>query len=129
VGIEGRRLRHLHDRDDLKLCRWIAKRTAHYLEGVRVHWSESSSDYLPFYLTANLGENLADDLSETAVHRAFSGVIYPQARIQVFPFEGTGGKHASGPKTIPSRGTGCDGSSDPCPRLLGRPTSKLETTR
>jgi hypothetical protein len=101
VGIDGRRLRHSHDRDELKMCRWIAKRTAHYLEGVGVHWSESSSDYLPFYLTANVGENLADDLSEAAVHRAFGGVIYPQARIRIFPFEGEGWQACVGAESDP----------------------------
>src|SRR5262249_5613952 len=79
-----------HDRDELKLCRWVALRTAHYLEGVEVADSESSSDYLPFYLTTNIGENLADDVSEAAVHRAFGGGIYPRAGIRGFPLEGEG---------------------------------------
>lgn len=90
VAIEGQRVRHAHDRDELKLCRWVARRAARYLEGIEVHYSESSSDYLPFYLTANIGENLAGDLSEQAVHRAFGGVIYPKAEIRVFTLDGEG---------------------------------------
>lgn len=67
-----------------------AKRTAHYLDGVQVHFSESSSEYLPFYMTTNIEENLAGDLSEAAIHKAFHGTIYPEAGIRVLPLEGNG---------------------------------------
>jgi hypothetical protein len=90
LALEGKRLKHLHDREELRLCRWVARRATHYLEGVEVYFSEASSDYLPFYLTTNLDENLADDLSERALRRAFGGVIYPKAAIRVFPLEGDG---------------------------------------
>src|SRR5262249_39300668 len=77
LAIEGHRVKHLHDREELRLVRWIAKRAAHYLDGVEVKYSEGSSPYLPFYLTTNIGDNLADDASPDAIRHAFGAVIYP----------------------------------------------------
>jgi hypothetical protein len=99
--VEGGRLRHRHDREEIKRCRWIARRAAHYLDGVQVHFSEASSDYLPFYLTTNIEENLADDLSDEAIRRAFGGVIYPKAGIVVFPLEGDGWQERVGAEQNP----------------------------
>jgi hypothetical protein len=89
IGRVGEDLAHHHDPVELELCQQLAKSAADLTVGEFIEMGdESSHEFLPFYVVANIGQKAPVQITEDFVRQAFGGTIYPDADVLVEPIEG-----------------------------------------
>ncbi|MEO1350744.1 MAG: hypothetical protein AAFW84_18365 [Cyanobacteria bacterium J06635_15] len=84
---DGDTVVHNHDPAEIDRCQQIALEAAGLMDGIEVGMGTEASDvfFYPFFVTANLDQPIATDLTESVIRSAFGGTIYPPAKILISP--------------------------------------------
>jgi hypothetical protein len=88
IGRAGETLKHNHQPSEIELCQRLAQEAASVTEGEFIEMGdEGQHEFLPFYVTANIGEVVPPKITEELIRAAFRGTIYPDADITIEPIE------------------------------------------
>ena len=88
---DGDILLHDHNPAELALCARLAAEATATMAGTDIGMgNEGWGVFLPFFVAANVGAKVDDELTESRIRRAFGGTIYPPAEVVVEPLEERG---------------------------------------
>jgi hypothetical protein len=91
IARNGNPKTHCHDPEELALVRSLADSAAKLMDGTEVEMGSDSIDYfVPFYICANIGDDVPDIFDPESIRSLFGGTIYPPARITIEPLQESG---------------------------------------
>lgn len=91
IAREGEVVTHRHDPEELERCRRLAREAARELEGVETFGGEPcEGGYMPFFVTAGIGDPAPKALTDEVLRKAFGGALYPDTPITLYPLEESG---------------------------------------
>ncbi len=85
VVVPGAPNPHDHPEGEQELCRRLAEAAAPLTDGFWALGSESTTPFVPFFLTANSREMAQEAPTAEDIRRLFGGSIYPAAKITLEP--------------------------------------------
>lgn len=86
----GTTLEHNHSPAELALCQHLAHQVAQIMAEVKVAGDEGEHPFLPFYVTANQGAAIPEQITEAVIRLAFGGTIHPEVQIPIEPLDEQG---------------------------------------
>jgi hypothetical protein len=108
IARKGDEIQHDHPPGELELCRCLSSEAAKVVDGLEVGMGSEGTpatidadpnigtdNFVPFFVTANGRDQVANKLSEEVIRRRFGGVIYPECAVIIEPLREAGDWWAS----------------------------------
>ncbi len=91
IGRRDEVIEHAHDPAELALCKRLADEATAIMAGTYLGMSdESDHKFVPFFITANVGDKVPETLTETELRAAFGGTIKPKFPMTIEPLKEEG---------------------------------------
>ena len=91
IGRRDEVIEHAHDPAELALCKRLADEAAAIMAGTYVGMSdESDHKFVPFFITANVGDKVPETLTEAELRAGFGGTIRPNCPVVIEPLKEEG---------------------------------------
>ncbi|EKV00787.1 hypothetical protein Lepto7375DRAFT_2921 [Leptolyngbya sp. PCC 7375] len=86
---DGDVVEHNHHPTEFDLCQRLSQEAADIMDGIYIKMGdEGDHEFSPFYIVANSGSNIPEEITEDLTRSAFGGTIHYTARITVEPLDG-----------------------------------------